>query len=116
MIRTFGHALTGLAHAVRTQRNARIHLAVTVAVIGVGAWLRLELQEWALLTMAASLVWVSELLNTALEALVDLVSPDPHPLARVAKDVSAAAVLIAAFAAALVGLLTLGPHILDQLR
>ncbi len=115
MVQTFRHALTGLAHAVRTQRNARIHLAVTVVVIGVGVWLQLDLREWALLTLAAGLVWVSELLNTALEVLVDLASPDPHPLARVAKDISAAAVLIAALAAALVGLLTLGPHLLDRL-
>jgi diacylglycerol kinase len=74
-----------------------------------GIWVQLERLEWALLVLAIGMVWLSEFINSALEAIVDLASPEIHPLARVGKDVGAAAVLIAAVTAAAIGLLVLGP-------
>ena len=71
--------------------------------------------EWTILVLTIALVWVAEFVNTAVEAVVDLLSPDIHPLAKVAKDVAAAAVLIAALAAVAVGLLLLGPAALEVL-
>jgi diacylglycerol kinase len=106
---SFRHAFDGWWHAIRTQRNAWIHLLATVLVLGVGWWLRVEPVGWALLFLAMGLVWVAELANTALEALSNLTSPEPHPLIRVAKDVAAAAVLAAALTAAAVGAAVLGP-------
>ena len=112
---SFQHALSGLNVLLRTQRNARIHLAITLAVIGLATWMRLPVSDWALLAVTAALVWTAELINTALEAVVDLASPGRQPLARLAKDLSAAAVLIAAVGAALVGALVLAPPLLRRL-
>lgn len=108
-IESFRHAFAGWWYTLRTQRNAWIHAAASVAVIAVSFWLRLELLEWALIVLAIGMVWAAEFMNTALEAVVDLASPDINPLARVGKDVAAAAVLVGAGTAVIVGLLVLGP-------
>ena len=99
----------------RTQRNAWIHAAATVGVMALGLWLSLSRIEWAILALTVGLVWMAEFINTALEAVVDLASPDIHPLAKVGKDVGAAAVLVAAFASVAVGLLILGPPLWAKL-
>ncbi len=111
----FRSALAGWWHVLRTQRNAWIHVLATLSVCALGFWLRLSSLEWAILWLAIGLVWTAEFVNTALEAVVDLASPDLHPLARVGKDVGAAAVLIAAAIAVIIGLLILGPPLLSQL-
>lgn len=112
---SFRHAFAGWWYVLRTQRNAWIHATVSLAVVAVGAWLRIGRIEWALVVAAFGLVWMAEFLNTALEAVVDLASPDVHPLAKVGKDVGAAAVLVAAGTAALIGLLVLGPPLWAKL-
>jgi diacylglycerol kinase len=83
--------------------------------LGLGIWLRIGPQDLALIILTIALVWTAEFLNTALEAVVDLASPQHHPLAKVGKDVGAAAVLIAALASVLIGLLVLGPPLLSKL-
>lgn len=94
---------------LRTQPNAWVHAAITVAVVGLALWLRVERVEWLALLLAIGLVWVTEFFNTALEAVVDLASPNQHQFAKAAKDVAAGAVVVAALIAALVGLLVLWP-------
>ncbi|HRK39032.1 MAG TPA: diacylglycerol kinase family protein [Burkholderiaceae bacterium] len=106
---SFGHALRGIGCLIRTQANARIHLAASLAVCACGIWLRLSAADWALLALAMGGVWAAEALNTAVEKVVDLVSPQWHPLARDAKDLAAGAVLLATFAAVAVGALVLLP-------
>lgn len=108
---SFRNAISGLGAVLKSQPNAWIHAGVTVAVIGLAAWLRLAVLEWALVTTAIGLVWVAELMNTSIETLVDLASPEMHPLAAQAKDVSAAAVLAAALTAAAIGALVFLPHL-----
>ena len=112
---SFRHAFAGLSYMLRTQRNAWIHACATVAVTAVGLWLGLNRWEWAVIILVIGLVWMAEFVNTALEAVVDLASPDLHPLAKVGKDVAAAAVLVGAVTAVLVGLLVLGPHLWARL-
>jgi diacylglycerol kinase (ATP) len=112
----FGHAFRGLWYVIRTQRNAWIHALATLLVAVLGLWLRLSLHDWALLVLTVATVWTAEFINTALEAVVDLASPQQHPLAKVGKDVGAAAVLIASIAAILVGLLVLGPPLWVKLK
>jgi diacylglycerol kinase len=109
--RSLGHAFRGLAELVVTQHNARIHLAITLAVIGLGLVVGVSHLEWALLALAVGLVWAAEAANTALEWLCDLVSPEHHPLVRKAKDVAAGGVLLAAIAAAAAGLLVFVPRV-----
>ena len=101
---TFRYAFAGLLAAWRTERNLRIHAAVAVAVVVAGAVLRLPAAAWAILFLAIALVVAAELLNAAVEAVVDLVSPEDHPLAKRAKDVAAAGVLVAAAGAVAVGI------------
>lgn len=105
----FRHAFRGWWVVIRTQRNAWIHALATLSVLVLGLVLRIGWSDWAVLLLAIGLVWLAEFLNTALEAVVDLASPEIHPLARVGKDVGAAGVLIAAAVAILVGLMVLGP-------
>lgn len=102
-------ALSGFGHAVRTQRNVRIQLGIAVLMVALAAVCQLTRHEWSLLVLAAGIVLGAELGNTAVEALVDLVSPQYHDLAKAAKDIAAAAVLVAAATAVVVGLLILGP-------
>lgn len=112
-LRSLLAAMRGLAHMVGSEANARIHLVAAVGVIGLGAALRLDPLEWALVVIAIALVWIAEGLNTALEHLADAVCPDHHPLIGVAKDVAAGAVLIAALAAVAIGVLVLGPRLVE---
>jgi diacylglycerol kinase len=108
-LRSFRHAFSGWWYVLRTQRNAWIHAVISTLVFVVGFWLELDRQDWAIILLSMVTVWMGEFINTALEAVVDLASPQTHPLAKVGKDVGAAAVLIAALAATLIGLLILGP-------
>lgn len=114
-IAAFRYAFSGWWHVLRTQRNAWIHALASLLVMLMAAWLRLDRLSWAILLLAIGLVWLAEFLNTALEAVVDLASPESHPLAQVGKDVGAAAVLIAALTAAAAGLLVMGPPLWSRL-
>jgi diacylglycerol kinase len=113
--RSFRYAIAGWWYVLRTQHNAWIHALVSTAVFLLGLWLRITRQEWAILILTMMAVWMAEFMNTALEAVVDMIMPDQHPLAKVAKDVAAAAVLVGAIGAALIGLLILGPPLWSKL-
>ena len=112
---SFLHALAGILFALRHQRNTWIMACATVAAVAVGIWVGLGRIEWAVLTMTMGLVWVAEFLNSAIEAAVDVASPQLHPIAKVAKDVAAGAVLTASLIALLVGIIILGPEVTDRL-
>ena len=112
---SFQHAFHGWWYVIRTQRNAWIHAFISTLVLIMAAFLRLPVRDWAVLFLTIAMVWTAEFINTALEAVVDLASPQQHPLAKVGKDVGAAAVLIAATTAVVVGLLILGPPLWAKL-
>ena len=114
-LHAFRHAFRGLWYVIKTQRNAWIHAVITILVVALSLWLGLSTLEWVGLILTIAFVWMAEIINTALEAVVDLASPQQHPLARVGKDVGAAAVLIASLTAALVGFLILGPALWQRL-
>lgn len=111
-VASFGYAFQGLWYALRTQRNMRVHLVVALIVVIAGLLLRLSTLEFALLAIVIAGVMVAEMFNTVCEACVDLAQPEYHPLARIAKDVAAGAVLLSAILAVVVGILVLGPHLL----
>ncbi len=114
--KAIGYAVEGWWHVIRTQKNAWIHALTSVGVILMGFWLDLNNHDWAIIILTIAMVWMAEFLNTALEALTDLISPDQNHLAKVSKDVGAAAVLIAAGAAIVIGLLILGPPLWQKIR
>jgi diacylglycerol kinase len=115
-LHAFRHAFRGLFYVMKTQRNAWIHTAITVLVLILGVWLEISLTEWAIIILTTALVFMAEFINTAIEAVVDLASPNKHPLAKIGKDVGAAAVLVAAFASVLIGLLILGPPLFEKIN
>ncbi len=105
-----GYALGGLQFAVRTQRTLRLHLGLAAGVGGLVVWLQLSAVETAVVVLALASVITAELLNTAVEALVDLlIERNHHELAKMAKDIAAGAVLVTAAGAAIAGVLLLGP-------
>ena len=114
-VRSFAYALRGLGVMLRSQHNAWIHAAATVAAIAAGVFWRIDRCEWIALALAVVAVWTAEALNTAFEFLADATSPMFHPLVGKAKDVAAAAVLIAAIGAAVVGVLVFWPHLIGTL-
>lgn len=114
-LRSFTYAFSGLKILLKTQHNAWIHLVVTGVVLAVGALLRISALEWCVLTLAMASVWITETLNTAIEFLTDLVSPEFHPIAGQVKDLAAAAVLISAMGAAIVGVIVFLPRIIQLL-
>ena len=111
---SFGHAFRGWHYVLRTQANAWIHTIIATVVFVLGLWLHLPARDWAILILTTAVVFVAEFLNTAIETVVDLASPGIHPLAKIG-DVGAAAVLVAALAAILIGLLILGPPLWAKL-
>jgi len=113
---SFKYAFSGLRYVVRSQRNAWIHSGITVLVLLLAVLLKITLIEWGILLLAIGLVWTAEIFNTALEALVDLASPDTQPLAKITKDTSAAAVLFSAIISVLIGLVILLPPLLGWFR
>ncbi len=113
---SFKYAFSGWWYVIRTQSNAWIHTLASVMVILFGIWLEIDKNDWIFILIAVAFVWTAEFLNTALEVVVDLATKEHHPLAKVSKDVGAAAVLIAALTSVVIGLLILGPPLLEKLR
>ena len=115
-VQSFRYAFAGLAHCFRTQRNFRIHIAAAVLAALLALFLGLTFVEWAVLTLLVVMVMAAEMVNTMVEALVDLVTAEYHPLAKVAKDVAAGIVLLTAIGAVAVGLLVFGPKVLAAFK
>ncbi|MBV8693870.1 MAG: diacylglycerol kinase family protein [Chloroflexi bacterium] len=107
----FGYAYHGLWYALRTQRNARVHLAIALLAIALGMLLHISPVEFAMVFVAITSVFIAEMFNTVIELCVDLASPTYHPLAKIAKDVAAGAVLLNALLSISIGLFVFGPHL-----
>lgn len=109
-LRSVKHALRGIGIMMASQHNAWIHAVATVCVGVAGVLFGLSWSEWCWIVLAIVAVWTAEALNTAIEFLTDVASPNFHPLAGKAKDVAAGAVLLAAVGAIIIGLLVFGPR------
>lgn len=114
-LKSFIYAFEGWRHMLLTQHNAWIHAVISVVVFALAIWLQLSRVEWSVLILTVMVVWMAEFFNTAIEAVVDMTAPDYHPLAKVAKDVAAAAVLVGALGAVIIGLLIMGPALWTRL-
>lgn len=107
----FTHALRGIRETFRSERNFKIQIVVAIVAFSVGYWLNLSAGEWLWLSLSITLVFAMELLNTAIEAFCDVVSPGYHPLVQKAKDAAAGAVLVSAVFAFFVGIIIFGPRL-----
>lgn len=114
--KTFGYAMEGIRTGLRRERNMRIHTAAMILVVFAGTVLKLSAVEWCICLILFGLVIALELVNTAVEAVVDLVTEERKPLAKIAKDTAAGAVLTAAFMAAVIGCIIFIPKILTVLN
>ncbi|MGC9358826.1 MAG: diacylglycerol kinase family protein [Anaerolineae bacterium] len=114
LIESFRHAFHGLQYVLRAERNVRVHLMIASVVTVVGLWLGLDAVEWALIVFAIALVLVGELINSVTELTIDLVCPNYDIRAKHAKDMVAAAILVAALASVCIGVLVLGPPLLAK--
>lgn len=112
---SLGYALAGWIYMLRRQKNTRLMSVASIVVLLLALWLALPLLELAILILTITIVWLTEFLNAGIEAAVDLASPQVHPMAKVGKDVAAAAVLLGVVASVLIGLLLLGPPLLARL-
>jgi diacylglycerol kinase len=115
-IRSFKFAFVGIWTMLKSQHNAWVHACATVAVVVTGMFFGISTAEWCRLVLAIMAVWTAEALNTAFEFLADATSPEYHPLVKHSKDVAAGAVLIAAIGSGVIGLLVLGPHVMELMR
>lgn len=111
-IKSFDYSIQGIITFFKNEHNARIHAAAAILVIVLGWYFKLTLMEWCWITLAIGLVFISEMFNTAIEYLTDLVSPEIQPLAKKTKDVASGAVLIAALVAVFIGLFIFIPKFL----
>jgi len=107
--KSLSHAWDGLLFTIHTQRNAKIHLVIGALIAAMGVWLKIDSVRWSILFLTIGAVLAAETVNTTVEAIVDLLSPEWHDRAKDAKDVAAAAVLIMSLTAIAVGLAVLGP-------
>lgn len=114
-LKSLGYALAGWLYMLRWQKNVRILILASVLATAGALWLQVSASELAVIILVISIVWMAEFMNAAVEAVVNLATDEWHPMAKVAKDVAAAAVLLGVVAAVLVGLLVLGPPLLLRL-
>jgi diacylglycerol kinase len=108
-------AVRGIGMMLKSQHNAWLHAFASFCILVTGGLLRISAGEWCWVVLAIMAVWTAEALNTALEFLADAASPEFHPLIKQAKDVAAGGVLISAMGSICIGLLVLGPHLLEFL-
>ena len=107
----FGFAFSGLWHAISTQINLKVHISIAILAIALGIVLHISAVEFAIIFLAIAGVLITEMFNTVIELCVDLASPAYHPLAKIAKDVAAGAVLLSAIMSIIIALFILGPHL-----
>jgi len=114
-LNSLSYALAGWLYMLVRQKNTRIQAVASIAVFIFALWLGLDPISWAVLILTITIVWMAEFLNAAVEAAINLASADLHPMAKVGKDVASAAVLLGAVASILIGLLILGPPLIEKL-
>ncbi len=114
-VQSFGFAFKGLQQVVRHERHLQFHLIMAMAVVLAGWFFHLSLVEWCLVVLAIGLVISAEMLNTAIEHLTDMVSPQFHPVAGMVKDIAAGAVLVASMTSAVIGLIVFLPKLMAWL-
>jgi diacylglycerol kinase (ATP) len=112
-VRSFRAAFAGIWTMLKSQQNAWIHAFASIVVIAAGFIFSIAPGEWCWLVLAMVSVWMAEALNTAFEFLADVASPEFHPLVKKAKDIAAGAVLITALGAVIIGIIVLGPYLLE---
>lgn len=114
-LNSFGYALAGWVYMLRRQKNTRIQAVASIMAMVLALWLGVDALSLAVLILAITIVWMAEFLNAAVEAAINVATGELHPMAKVGKDVASAAVLLGVTASVLIGILVLGPPLIDRL-
>ena len=113
IVNSFKYAIEGIISSFKTERNMKIHILAMIVVITLGFFFKLDKIEWCFIIIAIASVISAELFNTAIETVVDMVSPERNPKAKLAKDIAAGAVLVVAIGAAIIGFIIFGPRVIN---
>ena len=113
LINSFKYAIEGIISSFRTERNMKIHVLAMIIVIALGFFFKLDKVEWSLIIIAIVSVISAELFNTAIETVVDMISPEKNPKAKLVKDIAAGAVLVVAIGAATIGFIVFEPKVIN---
>ena len=113
LINSFKYAIEGIISSFKTERNMKIHVLAMIVVIALGLFFKLNKVEWCFIISAIASVISAELFNTAIETVVDMVSPERNPKAKLVKDIAAGAVLVVAIGAAIIGFIIFGPKVIN---
>jgi diacylglycerol kinase len=113
-LESFNYAFNGIWLLFKEEHNARIHLFFALLVIVAGFWLEINQTEWLILITTIAIVFMAEFFNSAIEAIADKVSTEKHPLIKKAKDIAAGGVLVTAIVSVIIGLIILGPKLLEK--
>jgi diacylglycerol kinase (ATP) len=116
LLKSFGYAVTGIRYVLRYERNARAHLVLAILALLLGLELRVSDVQLASIFFAIIIVFLAEIINTAFEKTLDIISPDHHPQVKIIKDMAAGAVLVAASGAVIIGLVIYVPYLVRLLR
>ena len=111
LINSFKYAIEGFISSFKTERNMKIHILAMIIVIILGLYFKISTIEWCIVAIAVALVIGAELFNTTIETVVDMISPEKNPKAKLAKDISAAGVLVIAIGAAIIGIIIFIPKL-----
>lgn len=115
-LKSFGYAIRGIAYVFKTERNFRVHVAVSILIVILMIYYNVTVSQAVFLTYAIGSVLILEIINTVMERVTDILKPRVHPYAAVMKDLMAATVLIAALGAVISGILILGPYVLGTIE
>jgi len=110
---SINYSMAGLRYAYKNEQSMTIHVSITAAIIILGIILDISRLEWIICIFLLGIIMATELINTALEAVVDLITQDYHPLAKIAKDTASAAVFVFSLVAVIIGGIIFIPHVLD---
>lgn len=116
LLDSFKYAMQGIKTAIKAERNMKVHVLLMLIVIIAGIVLKISSFEWIVCVILFGLVISAELINTSLEAIVDIIMPDLHPKAKVAKDIAASSVLVIAVVSAIVGMIIFIPKIVELVK
>ena len=116
LINSFKYATEGIVSSFRTERNMKIHVLAMIIVIALSFFFKLDKVEWSLIIIAIVSVISAELFNTAIETVVDMISPEKNPKAKLVKDIAAGAVLVVAIGAAIIGFIVFGPKVINLIN
>lgn len=112
-VNSVNYSMAGLRYAYKNEQSMMIHVTITATIIVLGILLDISRLEWIICIFLLGIVMATELINTALEAVVDLITQDYHPLAKIAKDTASAAVFVFSIVAGIIGIIVFLPHIID---